>query len=123
MEVILRQISRTGFLILLIKALILKILTKKVHFWQKNHFFGTCWSKFFECQTTVIFGMMNDGSRKTNNLSIIYCFTCKISLKMALAIFQNWLTCMVNRFCVKKIKISCSSDQPILIKFRQLVVG
>ena len=40
---------------------------------------------------------------------------------MALTIYQN--VKRVKRFCVKKLKILYSSDHPILIKFRQLVVN
>ena len=45
-----------------------------------------------ECQTTVIFGIMKDGSFMLNTLSIIVSFTCITSFKMAPTIYQIWLT-------------------------------
>ena len=66
------------------------------------------------CQTTVIFGITKDGSPVLNTLASWNFFTCR-------NLFQNGAN--DKRLFVKKLKILYSSDQPILIKFRQLVVN
>ena len=57
-----------------------------------------------------------------DSLSIMICFTCRTTFKMALTIYQKWFY-MICRFFVKKIKLLCSSDHLILFKFCQLVVN
>ena len=75
----------------------------------------------FMCQTSVIFGITKDGSLVLNTLASWNYFTCRNLFKMALTICQNvW---HLKRLFVKKLKILYSSDHPILIKFRQLVVN
>ena len=79
------------------------------------------------CQTTVIFGITKDGSLVSNTLASWNCFTCR-------NLFQNGANdmseCLTRETAFykkkkkkKKIKILYSSDHPILIKFRQLVVN
>ena len=76
----------------------------------------------FRCQTTVIFAITKDGSLVLNTLASWNCFTCR-------NLFQNGANDMseclyhLKRLYVKKLKILCSSDHPILIKFRHLVVN
>ena len=44
-----------------------------------------------KCHTTVIFGIMKDGSFMLNTLNIIIRFTCRTSFKMTLMIHQKRL--------------------------------
>ena len=76
----------------------------------------------FMCQTTVIFGVTKDGSLVLNPLATWNCFTCRNLFQNGAKDMSEWLTCE-TAFCKKKLKILYSSDHPILIKFRQLVVN
>ena len=49
----------------------------------------------------------------------IICINCRTSVKMAVTIYQKWFN-IICRFFVKKIRILCSSDHPILFKFASL---
>ena len=40
-------------------------------------------------QTTVFFGIINDGSLMINTLSIIICFSCRNLFKIALSLFRT----------------------------------
>ena len=74
----------------------------------------------FMCQTTVIFGITKDGSLVLNTLASWNCFTCR-------NLFQNGANdiseCLTFETAFCKTQILYSSDHPILIKFRQLVVN
>ena len=73
------------------------------------------------CQTTVIFGITKDGSLVLNTLASENCFICRNLFQNGANDMSECLTCE-TAFC-KKLKILYSSDHPILIKFRQLVVN
>ena len=75
----------------------------------------------FMCQTTVIFGITKDGSLESNNLASWNCFTCRNLFQNGANDMSECLT-FETALC-KKLKILYSSDHPILIKFRQLVVN
>ena len=75
----------------------------------------------FRCQTTVIFGITKDGSLVLNTLASWNCFTCRNLFQNGANDMSECLT-FKTAFC-KKLKILCSSDHQILIKFRQLVVN
>ena len=75
----------------------------------------------FMCQTTVIFGITKDGSLVLNILESWNCFTCRNRFQNGANDMSECLT--LKRLFVKKLKILYSSDHPILIKFRQLVVN
>ena len=75
----------------------------------------------FMCPTTVSFGITKSGRLVLNTLASWNYFTCR-------NLFQNGANDMseclhLKRLFVKKLKILYSSDHPILIKFRQLVVN
>ena len=74
------------------------------------------------CQTTVIFGITKDGSLVLNPLASLNYFTCTNLFQNGANDMSEWLTCQ-TAFCKKKLNILYSSDHPILIKFRQLVVN
>ena len=76
----------------------------------------------FMCQTTVIFWITKDGSLVLNTLASWNCFTCRNLFQNGANDMSECLTCE-TAFCKKKLKILYSSDHPILIKFRQLVVN
>ena len=84
------------------------------------HIFMIFYSGFM-CQTTVIFGIKKDGSLLLNPLASWNSFTCRNLFQNGANDMSEWLTCE-TAFCKKKLKILFSSDHPILIKFRQLVV-
>ena len=73
------------------------------------------------CQTTVIFGITKDGSLVLNTLASGNCFIWRNLFQNCANDMSECLTCE-TAFC-KKLKILYSSDHPILIKFRQLVVN
>ena len=75
----------------------------------------------FMCQTTVIFGITKDGSLILNTLTSWNCFTCRNLFQNGANDMSECLT--FERLFVKKLEILYSSDHPILIKFRQLVVN
>ena len=75
----------------------------------------------FMCQTTVIFGITKDGSLVLNTLASWNCFTSSNLFQNGANDMSECLTC--ETAFVKKLKILYSSDHPILIKFRQLVVN
>ena len=75
----------------------------------------------FMSQTTVIFGITKDRSLESNNLAIRNCFTCRNLFQNGANDMSECLT-FETAFC-KKAQILYSSDHPILIKFRQLVVN
>ena len=75
----------------------------------------------FMCQTTVIFEITKDGSLVLNTLASWNCFTCRNLFQNDANDMSECLT-FETAFC-KKLKILYSSDHPILIKFRQLVVN
>ena len=75
----------------------------------------------FMCQTTVIFGITKDGSLVLNTLASWNCFTCRNLFQNGANDMSEYLT--REWLFVKKLKILYSSDHPILIKFRQLVVN
>ena len=67
----------------------------------------------FTCRITVIFGPLKDGSLLINTLASNICFGYR-------NMFQNGvdaLSKVVDAFFVKKLKISSSSDYPIMFKF------
>ena len=74
------------------------------------------------CQTTVIFGITKDGSLVLTTLASWNCFTCRNIFQIGANDMSGCLTCE-TAFCKKKLEIMYSSDHPILIKFRQLVVN
>ena len=76
----------------------------------------------FMCQTTVIFGITKDGSLVLTTLASWNCFTCRNIFQNGANDMSECLTCEAA-FCKKNLKIMYSSDHPILIKFRQLVVN
>ena len=76
----------------------------------------------FMCQTTAIFGITKDGSLVLNTKASWNCFTCRNLFQNGAKDMSECLTCE-TAFCKKKLKILYSSDHPILIKFRQLVVN
>ena len=76
----------------------------------------------FMCQTTVIFDITKDGSLVLNTLASWNCFTCRNLFQNGANDMSECLTCETV-FFVKKLKILYSSDDLILIKFRQLVVN
>ena len=48
-----------------------------------------------KCQTTITFRIMKDGSLMIITIitiNTIFCFTCKTSFKMALTVYQKWLS-------------------------------
>ena len=69
----------------------------------------------WECPNTAVFWIMKDGSLVTNILSIFICFTCRTSFKMALTIYQKWLTWYTgflskrSKICVDLIIQLCSN--------------
>ena len=75
----------------------------------------------FMCQTTVIFGITKDGSLVLTTLASWNCFTCRNLFQNGANDMSECLTCETV-FC-KKLTIMSSSDHPILIEFRQLVVN
>ena len=75
----------------------------------------------FMCQTTVIFGITKHGSLVLDTLASWNCFTCRNLFQNGANDMSECLT--FERLFVKKLKILYSSDHPILIKFRQLVVN
>ena len=75
----------------------------------------------FMCQTTVIFGITKDGSLVLNTSASGNCFICRNLFQNGANDMSECLTCETV-FC-KKLKMLYSSDHPILIKFRQLVVN
>ena len=75
----------------------------------------------FMCQPTVIFGITKDGSLVLTTSASWNCFTCRNIFQNGANDMSECLTCE-TAFC-KKLKIMYSSDHPILIKFRQLVVN
>ena len=75
----------------------------------------------FMCQTTVFFGITKDGSFVLNTLASWNCFTCRNLFQNGANDMSECLT-FETAFC-KKLNILYSSDHPILIKFRQLVVN
>ena len=76
----------------------------------------------FMCQTTVILGITKDGNLVLNTLASWNCFTCRNLFQNGANDMSECLTCE-TAFCKKKLKILYSSDHPILIKFRQLVIN
>ena len=76
----------------------------------------------FMCRTTVIFQITKDGSLVLNPLASWNCFTCRNLFQNGANDKSEWLTCE-TAFCKKKFKVLYSSDHPILIQFRQLVVN
>ena len=67
----------------------------------------------FTCRITVIFGTLKDGSLLINTLASNICFSYR-------NMFQNGvdaLSKIVDAFFSKKLKISSSSDYPIMFKF------
>ena len=76
----------------------------------------------FMCQTTVIFGITKDGSLVLNTVASWNCFTCRNLFQNGANDMSECLT-FETAFCKKSSKILYSSDHPILIKFRQLVVN
>ena len=73
------------------------------------------------CRTIVVFGITKDGSLVLNTSASLNCFTCRNLFQNGANDKSECLTCE-TAFC-KKLKILYSSDHPILIKFRQLVVN
>ena len=84
------------------------------------HVYYICNSGFMY-QTTVIFGIKKDESLVLNTLASGNCFICRNLFQNGANDMSECLTCE-TAFC-KKLKILYSSDHPILIKFRQLVVN
>ena len=76
----------------------------------------------FMCQTTVIFGINERWKSCIRYLASWNCFTCRNLFQNGANDMSECLTCEMA-FCKKKLKILYSSDHPILIKFRQLVVN
>ena len=76
-------------------------------------------------QTTVIFGKTKDGSLVLNPLASRNCFTCRNFFQNGPNDMSEWLTCetALKKKRKKKLKILYSSNHPMLIKFRQLVVN
>ena len=67
----------------------------------------------FTCRITVIFGTLNGGSLLINTLASNICFSYR-------NMFQNGVDALSKnswRLFVKKLKISSSSDYPIMFKF------
>ena len=107
------------------------------HFWRMDAFKGTngrqkpyeifhvycVFYSGFMCQTTVIFGITKDGSLVLTTLASWNCFTCRNIFQNGANDMSECLTCE-TAFCKKAQNyVGYSSDHPILIKFRQLVVN
>ena len=75
----------------------------------------------FMCQTTAIFGITKDGSLVLNTLASWNCFSCRNRFQNGANDMSECLTCK-TAFC-KKAQNFYTSDHPILIKFRQLVLN
>ena len=67
----------------------------------------------FTCRSTVIFGTLKDGSLLINTLASNICFTYRNMFQNGV----NALSKIVDAFLSKKLKISSSSDYPIMFKF------
>ena len=78
----------------------------------------------FQCHTTEIFGNIQDGNGSLiiNDLCIVIVTHADIErtcFKMALAIFQKWITCFSRFFFPKKINILCEFGSSNFVKFLQ----
>ena len=72
----------------------------------------------FTCHTTVIFGIMTNGSRVINTLASFHCFACR-------NVYQNDannMLEMVNMVTVFCQKVPSFVFNPVLFKFRWVVI-
>ena len=71
------------------------------------------WCNFkpgYMCQTTVIFGTLEDGCLQTNSLALNNNFSYRV-------VFQNGINAL-SKMVLKKLNILCSLDHTILFKFQ-----